>query len=189
MAAAPPAPLTGADGGAAHLRRPPDRRGPRVAPATRRHVDVLGCRLIVAESLTEVDGTFTFGPTKTHQVRDVPRPAASTQPPPGRAATGEHERSGVHRAHWRARPVHQPPTQLQRCLSSSKSGGGHPALATGVLRLLGGRVRRGPGSSAVAGTQPFERHHAALRFAHGRGRLGGCTTAGRGPYRRERDRH
>lgn len=40
----------------------------------RRHVDVLGCRLIVAESLTEVDGKFTFGPTKTHQVRDVPLP-------------------------------------------------------------------------------------------------------------------
>lgn len=40
----------------------------------RRHVDVLGCRLIIAESLTEVDGRFTFGPTKTHQVRDVPLP-------------------------------------------------------------------------------------------------------------------
>jgi len=40
----------------------------------RRHIDVLGCRLIVAESLTEVDGKFTFGPTKTHQVRDVPLP-------------------------------------------------------------------------------------------------------------------
>jgi integrase len=40
----------------------------------RRHVDVLGCRLIVAESLTEVDGKFTFGPTKTHQVREVPLP-------------------------------------------------------------------------------------------------------------------
>lgn len=40
----------------------------------RRHVDVLGCRLIVAESLTEVDGKFTFGPTKNHQVRDVPLP-------------------------------------------------------------------------------------------------------------------
>lgn len=40
----------------------------------RRHVDVLGCRLIVAESLTEIRGQFTFGPTKTHQVRDVPLP-------------------------------------------------------------------------------------------------------------------
>lgn len=40
----------------------------------RRHIDVLGCKLIVAESLTEVDGKFTFGPTKTHQVRDVPLP-------------------------------------------------------------------------------------------------------------------
>ena len=40
----------------------------------RRHVDLLGCRLVVAESLTEVDGAFTFGPTKTHQVRDVPLP-------------------------------------------------------------------------------------------------------------------
>lgn len=40
----------------------------------RRHVDILGCRLIVAESVTEVDGKFAFGPTKTHQVRDVPLP-------------------------------------------------------------------------------------------------------------------
>lgn len=40
----------------------------------RRHVDVLGCKLIVAESLTEIAGDFSFGPTKTHQVRDVPLP-------------------------------------------------------------------------------------------------------------------
>lgn len=40
----------------------------------RRHIDVLGCKLIVAESLTEVDGKFTFGPTKNHQVREVPLP-------------------------------------------------------------------------------------------------------------------
>lgn len=40
----------------------------------RRHVDVLGCKLIVAESLTEVAGNFTFGPTKTHQIREVPLP-------------------------------------------------------------------------------------------------------------------
>lgn len=40
----------------------------------RRHVDVLGCKLIVAESLTEIAGEFSFGPTKTHQVRDVPLP-------------------------------------------------------------------------------------------------------------------
>ena len=40
----------------------------------RRHIDLLGCKLIVAESLTEVDGKFTFGPTKNHQVRDVPLP-------------------------------------------------------------------------------------------------------------------
>ena len=40
----------------------------------RRHVDVLGCKLVVAESLTEVEGAFSFGPTKTHQVRDVPLP-------------------------------------------------------------------------------------------------------------------
>lgn len=40
----------------------------------RRHVDVLGCKLIVAESLTEIAGQFSFGPTKTHQVRDVPLP-------------------------------------------------------------------------------------------------------------------
>jgi integrase len=40
----------------------------------RRHVDVLGCRLIVSESLTEIGGQFHFGPTKTHQVRSVPLP-------------------------------------------------------------------------------------------------------------------
>ena len=40
----------------------------------RHHVDVLGCRLIVAESLTEISGTFSFGSTKTHQVRAVPLP-------------------------------------------------------------------------------------------------------------------
>jgi integrase len=40
----------------------------------RRHVDILGCKLIVAESLTEINGEFSFGPTKTHQIRDVPLP-------------------------------------------------------------------------------------------------------------------
>src|SRR5438067_1715212 len=40
----------------------------------RRHVDVLGSKLIVAESLTEINGEFSFGPTKTHQVREVPLP-------------------------------------------------------------------------------------------------------------------
>ena len=40
----------------------------------RRHVDVLGCKLIVAESLTEIGREFTFGPTKTHQIREVPLP-------------------------------------------------------------------------------------------------------------------
>ncbi len=40
----------------------------------RRHVDVLGCRLVVAESLTEIDGQFSFGSTKTHQIREVPLP-------------------------------------------------------------------------------------------------------------------
>ncbi len=40
----------------------------------RRHVDVLACRLVVAESVTEINGRFSFGPTKTHQVREVPLP-------------------------------------------------------------------------------------------------------------------
>ena len=40
----------------------------------RKAVDLLGCRLIVSESLTEIGGQFTFGPTKTHQVRSVPLP-------------------------------------------------------------------------------------------------------------------
>ena len=41
----------------------------------RKHVDVLGCRLVVAECLTEINDVFTFGPTKTHQVREVPLPS------------------------------------------------------------------------------------------------------------------
>lgn len=40
----------------------------------RRHVDLLGGKVIVAESLSEISGVFTFGPTKTHQVREVPLP-------------------------------------------------------------------------------------------------------------------
>ncbi len=40
----------------------------------RKHVDVLGCKLVVAESLTELNDVFTFGPSKTHQVREVPLP-------------------------------------------------------------------------------------------------------------------
>jgi integrase len=39
-----------------------------------RHVDVLGCKLIVAESVAELSGAYSFGPTKTHQVREVPLP-------------------------------------------------------------------------------------------------------------------
>lgn len=39
-----------------------------------KHVDVLGCKLVVAESLTEINGVFSFGPTKTHQIREVPLP-------------------------------------------------------------------------------------------------------------------
>jgi hypothetical protein len=40
----------------------------------RRNVDVLGCRLVVAESLTGADGQFVFGLTKSHQVREVRMP-------------------------------------------------------------------------------------------------------------------
>ena len=40
----------------------------------RKAVDVLGCRLIVSESLTEIGTELIFGPTKTHQVRSVPLP-------------------------------------------------------------------------------------------------------------------
>jgi integrase len=40
----------------------------------RRHVDLLGCRLVVAESVTEINGEFSFGNTKTHQARVVPLP-------------------------------------------------------------------------------------------------------------------
>ena len=40
----------------------------------RRNIDLLGGKIIVAESLTEIGTEFSFGPTKTHQVRDVPLP-------------------------------------------------------------------------------------------------------------------
>ncbi|GAC1610096.1 MAG: hypothetical protein NVS3B26_15020 [Mycobacteriales bacterium] len=39
-----------------------------------KHVDVTGCKIVVAESLTEINGVFSFGSTKTHQVREVPLP-------------------------------------------------------------------------------------------------------------------
>lgn len=43
------------------------------AAALRRHsVDLLGRRLVVAESLAEVGGELTFGPTKSHAERAVP---------------------------------------------------------------------------------------------------------------------
>lgn len=40
----------------------------------RRHVDISRCRLHVAESLSDVNGEVTFGPTKTDVVRDVVLP-------------------------------------------------------------------------------------------------------------------
>lgn len=39
-----------------------------------KHVDVTRCKIVVAESLTEINGVLSFGPTKTHQVREVPLP-------------------------------------------------------------------------------------------------------------------
>ena len=38
------------------------------------HVDVLGGSIVVAASFTEINGAFTFGSTKTRQVRDVTLP-------------------------------------------------------------------------------------------------------------------
>jgi integrase len=49
--------------------------GPRFGEAAalrRRSVDLLRRRLVIAESLAEVNGRLIFGPTKTHAVRRVP---------------------------------------------------------------------------------------------------------------------
>jgi integrase len=51
--------------------------GPRFgegAGLRRRSVDLLPRRLVIAESLAEVGGQLTFGPTKTHAQRSVPPP-------------------------------------------------------------------------------------------------------------------
>ena len=53
---------------------PDEARVGKALERRRKHVDVLGCRLVVAESLTEINDVFTFGPRKTHQVREVPLP-------------------------------------------------------------------------------------------------------------------
>ena len=47
------------------------------AALRRRSVDILGRRLIIAESVTEVAGRLVFGSTKTHAQRRVPCPRAS----------------------------------------------------------------------------------------------------------------
>jgi integrase len=46
------------------------------AALRRRSVDLLRRRLVVSESLTEVGGRLSFGPTKTHATRALPLPAA-----------------------------------------------------------------------------------------------------------------
>ena len=46
------------------------------AAVRRRSVDLLRRRLVVSESLTEVGGRLSFGPTKTHATRALPLPAA-----------------------------------------------------------------------------------------------------------------
>lgn len=51
--------------------------GPRFgegAGLRRRSVDLLPRRLVISESLAEVGGQLTFGPTKTHAQRSVPPP-------------------------------------------------------------------------------------------------------------------
>lgn len=51
--------------------------GPRFGEAAalrRRSVDLLGRRLVISESLAEVGGRLTFGPTKTHSTRRAPLP-------------------------------------------------------------------------------------------------------------------
>ena len=51
--------------------------GPRFgegAALRRRSVDLLRRRLLISESLAEVGGQLTFGPTKTHAQRSVPLP-------------------------------------------------------------------------------------------------------------------
>jgi integrase len=51
--------------------------GPRFGEAAalrRRSVDVVGRRIVITESLAEVNGRHIFGPTKTHATRRVPLP-------------------------------------------------------------------------------------------------------------------
>ena len=61
------------------------------AALRRRSVDLLGRRLLISESLAEVGGELTFGPTKSHAERGVPLTASLT------AALGTHldERVGT----------------------------------------------------------------------------------------------
>lgn len=51
--------------------------GPRFGESValrRRSVDLLRNRLLITESLAEVGGSLTFGPTKTHAHRSIPLP-------------------------------------------------------------------------------------------------------------------
>jgi len=81
----------------------------------RRHVDVLGCKLIVAESLTEVDGKFTFGPTKNHQVRDVPLPRGLLRRSPDTLT----RRSQRRRTRWCSPDARESPSTTPVCGAAS----------------------------------------------------------------------
>lgn len=132
----------------------------------RRHVDVLGCKLVVAESLTEVDGQFSFGSTKTHQVREVPLPRSllvELERHPDTEAAGMTD--ALLFTSTTGGPVRY--RSLRRSFDAACRRVGLVDVTPHSLRAscasLGGGERRCAGGRAPAGTQPLKRYHTALR--------------------------
>lgn len=126
----------------------------------RRHVDLLGAKVLVAESLSEISGNFTIGPTKTQQVREVPPPRSLLtfleqhldEVPPGR------------------------PT------------GRDPAQPARVLRLLARRGSRRTGGRTRPGARQHQDHDMPLRTTGARSRPHRRRPSGPGPAGRESSR-
>lgn len=132
----------------------------------RRCVDVLGCTLIVAESLTEVKGKFTFGPTKNHQVRAVPLPRGLlpelTRHLDGQVAPVPDALVFTGRT---GEPVHD--TSVRRSFDAGCRRVGLLDVTPHALRAscaswVGG-VGRCAGGGPTPWARPLQRHHAALR--------------------------
>lgn len=157
----------------------------------RRHVDVLGCSLVDAESPTEVANQFTFGPTQTHQVREVPLPRSllvdlerhlDTEAGPrtdallfpgqtGNPMRYRNLRRSFDAACRRVRAWRCDPTQPAR-----------------LLCVLGRRDRRRAGGGPRARKQPGRHHDEALRAPDGWRRHGCRRPPGPGPTGRASDR-